>query len=350
MEKPAAQLARRLADTVESVCRHYLSKGRRDGRYWLVGDVHNTPGQSLYVRLVASPEGHGDAGKWTDAATGEHGDLLDLIAKRCGHATLRETLDEARRFLAMPIPPPPIEQGPRREPKAPTGSPEAAQRLFAASGSIAGSVVESYLRGRALTDLRRHGALRFHPRCWYRPSKEDAPDVRNAWPALICAVTDLDGRITGVQRGWIDPETLDKAPVTYPRRAMGHLLGNGVRFGQAGEVMLFGEGVETTLSLKRLMPALPMIAGLSARHLAAVTFPPALRRLYVAREVDPASDVAWRTLTDRAEEAGIEIAPLEPMLDDANADLRRLGPKRLAAHLRPQLIAADADRFLTSPR
>ena len=35
----------------EAVCRHYLSNGRRQGRYWLVGDVHNTPGRSLYVRL-----------------------------------------------------------------------------------------------------------------------------------------------------------------------------------------------------------------------------------------------------------------------------------------------------------
>lgn len=32
------------------------------------------------------PLGHGKgaAGKWTDAATGEHGDLLDLIAKARG--------------------------------------------------------------------------------------------------------------------------------------------------------------------------------------------------------------------------------------------------------------------------
>ena len=96
MEKPAAEIARRLAGNAEAVCRRYLSQGRREGRYWLVGDVHNTPGRSLYVRLVASPDGRGAAGKWTDSATGEHGDLLDIIARAGSHVQLRDTLDEAR--------------------------------------------------------------------------------------------------------------------------------------------------------------------------------------------------------------------------------------------------------------
>ena len=45
-----SDVARRLAENAEAVCRHYLPNGRREGRYWLVGDVHNTPGRSLYVR------------------------------------------------------------------------------------------------------------------------------------------------------------------------------------------------------------------------------------------------------------------------------------------------------------
>ena len=76
----AAEVARRLAQNAEAVCRHYLFNGRREGRYWLVGDVHTTPGRSLFVRLRGPDSGKGAAGKWTDAATGEHGDLLELIA------------------------------------------------------------------------------------------------------------------------------------------------------------------------------------------------------------------------------------------------------------------------------
>ena len=43
MPSHAADLARRLARNAEAVCRHYLSNGHREGRYWLVGDVANTP-------------------------------------------------------------------------------------------------------------------------------------------------------------------------------------------------------------------------------------------------------------------------------------------------------------------
>ena len=82
MSRDASELARRLAREAEAVCRHYLSNGRRAGRYWLVGDVHNSPGRSMFVRLQDSPKG--PAGKWTDAATSEHGDLLDVIRESLG--------------------------------------------------------------------------------------------------------------------------------------------------------------------------------------------------------------------------------------------------------------------------
>jgi hypothetical protein len=64
MSHDASVLARRLAREAEAVCRHYLSNGKREGRYWLVGDVHNSPGRSMFVRLQDSPKG--PAGKWTD--------------------------------------------------------------------------------------------------------------------------------------------------------------------------------------------------------------------------------------------------------------------------------------------
>ncbi|MBN9505389.1 MAG: toprim domain-containing protein [Altererythrobacter sp.] len=348
MNNPAPEIARRLADHAEAVCRRYLSKGHREGRYWLVGDVRNTPGRSLYVRLAASPDGRGAAGKWTDAATGDHGDLLDIIAIAQGTRSMRETLDEARRFLSLPMPDPDPEPRWRRPAKAASGTPEAAGRLFGGSASITGSVVQAYLETRAITVLRDCDALRFKPGCYYRPSKKDAPGTRSAWPAMIAAVTDLDGRLTGVHRTWLDPAAAGKAPVAYPRRAMGLLLGNGVRLGKAGPVMFAGEGIETMLSLRQIAPAMPAIAGLSGAHLAAILFPPQLRRLYVARDDDPTGDAADKTLAERAAEAGIETMPLLPQLDDFNSDLRLLGKDRLRTHLLPQLKAEDAERFLLS--
>src|SRR6267378_289966 len=100
MSSQAAELAHRLARDAEAVCRHYLSNGRREGRYWLVGDVRNTPGRSMFVRLKGPESGKGAAGKWTDAATGEHGDLLDVIRESRGLGEFGDVLAEARRFLS----------------------------------------------------------------------------------------------------------------------------------------------------------------------------------------------------------------------------------------------------------
>src|SRR5882757_2499837 len=227
MPSHAADLARLLARNAEAVCRHYLSNGHREGRYWLVGDVANTRGRSLFVRLSGPDHGKGAAGKWTDAATGQHGDLLDLIALSRGLHRLRDVLDEARTFLRLPKPEPNSAPSSFRTP-APQGSPESARRLFAMSRPIVGTLAEAYLRGRAITALSGLNALRFHPHCYYRA---DEHAETQTWPALIAAVTDGTGRITGVHRTWLDPSGTSKAPIATPRRAMGHLLGNAVRFG-----------------------------------------------------------------------------------------------------------------------
>jgi hypothetical protein len=338
MREDAAALARRLARNAEAVCRHYLSNGRREGRWWTVGDVANTPGRSLFVRLHGPEAGRGAAGKWTDAATGEHGDLLDLIARARGLDSLRDVLDEARRFLSLPAPQ-------RLEPCAPVaaGSPDAARRLFHAGQPIKGTLAETYLRARGITYLDDLPALRFHPRCYYR-ADENAPV--ETWPAMLAAVTDLDGTITGVHRTWLARDGSGKAPIATPRRAMGQLLGHGVRFGVVQDVVAVGEGIETMLGLRCVLPHLPMIAALSASHLAALLLPLSLHRIYVAQDGDCAGTRAAATLTERAERAGFEPIALGPCLEDFNDDLRQLGPKELTAWVRVQLAPEDANLLL----
>ncbi len=338
----ASELAQRLGRQAEAVCRHYLSAGYREGRYWLVGDVRNTPGRSMFVRLKGADSGKGAAGKWTDAATGEHGDLLDVIRESCGLIDFKDVADEARTFLSLPHPEPDPDHQ-RRPASAPAGSPEAARRLFAMSQPITGTVVESYLRKRGITALHGTGSLRFHPRCYYRPDEHSPTET---WPAMIASVTDLDGRITGVHRTWLSPEGSGKAPIDTPRRAMGDLLGHAVRFGTAHDVIAAGEGIETILSLRMALPGLPMAAALSAAHLSAILFPATLRRLYIARDDDPAGDGARDSLVERAQTAGIEAIVLSPTLGDFNEDLRTLGIGALRAAIRQQLAPEDVARFL----
>lgn len=344
MQSPASQLAERLSREAEDVCRHYLSNGRKHGRYWLVGDVQNTPGRSLYVRLSGPSSGPGAAGKWTDAATGEHGDLLDLIALNQNFGGLRDTLDEARRFLNLPRPDPPPS---RPQSKAPTGSFEAARRLWAMGKPIAGTIAERYLARRAIVGVSGMASLRFHPNCYYWREDQPLDDRPETWPALLAKVTDTHGTLTGVHRTWLDPTTADKAPRDPNRKAMGSLLGQAVRFGDAAsDVMSIGEGLETMLSLRMALPMFPMAAALSGNHLAAFDPPDGIRRLYIAVDADPAGRTAASALTDRISPRGIETIPLHPTCGDFNDDLRNLGLDELRSKLRAQLAPIDVQRVL----
>jgi hypothetical protein len=346
MRETAADLARRLADYAEAVCREYLSNGRREGSTWRVGHIENTPGRSLMVRLVDNS--YAAAGKWIDFATGEHGDLLDLIARSRRLQDFRDIAEEARRFLGLPDTVPT-----RSRPPAPSRSSEAACRLFAAAKPIHRTIAETYLRRRGIADLGGLMALRFHATCFYR-AREDAP--RETWPALLAAVTDLRGAVTAVLRTWLERVGSDKAPLSTPRRAMGHLLGNGVRFGvgesarAATSVLAAGEGLETMLSLRCVLPGMPMIAALSATHLAALVPPAGLQRLYVARDNDRAGRRAAEMLAARAQADGVEASILTPSADDFNTDLLALGPDALADSVRMQLAPEDVERFLCAGR
>ncbi|GGB12862.1 DNA primase [Brucella endophytica] len=345
----ASDLAIRLGRNAEAVCRHYLSSGRRAGRYWIVGDVQNSPGRSMFVRLTGPETGKGAAGKWTDMATGEHGDLLDVIREALGLVDFRQVAEEARRFLSLPHPEP-------EKTRRPTGgttnvavrSPEAARRLFAMSRPIPGTLAEIYLNGRAIRSLSGTAALRYHPRCYYRAGGRSPTQI---WPAMVASVTDLDGRQTGAHRTYlaplgVAPDGSGKAPVETPRRAMGDLLGHGVRFGIADEVLAAGEGIETVLSPRQVLPQMPMLAALSAAHLAAILFPATLRRLYVLRDRDSAGNAARDSLMARAESVGIEAIAVSPIGADFNDDLRQRGVDALRTVLKEQLHPEDVSRFM----
>ena len=339
----ASDLANRLARNAEAVCRHYLSAGRRAGNYWIVGDTANSKGKSLYVHL-SGPR----AGRWADAATAEYGDLLDLLRETCGLVDFRDVANEARRFLSLPQPGPAASRRGDARTDSPVDRPadERAQRLFRMTQPLAGTLADSYLRQRGILRASLHPALRYHPSCYYR----DLVTGRTlSFPALIAAVTDPAGIITGVHRTWLDPDGGGKAQVDDPRRALGGLLGNAVRFGFPVRgpvpVMAAGEGLESILSLAHVMPAMPMVSALTANHLAAFDLPPGCVRLYIAADADAAGRNGIQRLSRRAQSRGILPLVLAPDLGDFNDDLR-CDPSRLIASLRAQLAPEDADVLL----
>ena len=323
------ELLSALAQNAEQVCRHYLPAGRREGSYWMVGDLQNNPGRSLFVRLTGPTSGPGARGKFTDGATGEHGDLLDIIRERTGITRFPELLAEARAHLGRRQPVVLEMPSPKKD-KAPGGTPASAARLFAASVPITGTLAATYLTSRGISPLGASSALRFHPKCWHRDEGQTKPVPR---PAMIAAVTDGAGVLQGVHRTWLAPDGQDKADVATPRRAMGHLLGNAVRFSPCDEVLALGEGIETMLSVSQAAPGLPVWAALSSGHLGAVLLPKGLQRLYIAVDRDPAGHRAAERLSARAAELGVRVIVLEPRLGDFNDDLRADGIEIGRAHV-----------------
>ena len=303
-----------LAAQAESVCRHFLPNGRREGRYWVVGDVHGSHGKSLIIRL----RGPGRPGKWNDMATGEHGDLLDIIRHRSGATSIRDALANAKAFLAMPAScaMPSAPASPNNEQLRRT-----ARRLWHSSHPIAGTHAESYLQARGITECH-YPSLRFHPSLYYREGEST-----RQLPALVAAATDPTGRVTGVHRTYLDPSRPAKANVANPKKALGDIIGSTVQFASAktNTCLIVGEGIETTLSLLAAYPACAGAATLSAAGLGAFT-PAGDRRIAIGRDRGADGIAAGMRLAERCMKTGIPFRILPPLLQDFNDDLVAFGP------------------------
>ena len=327
----AADTAAALAARAEAVCRRYLPYGNRSGRYWCAGDVHGAAGRSLFVRL----EPPGTPGKWTDAATSQNGDLLDLIRLATGARSLAEALTEARRFLAQ-------SHTPNRAHPEPYNRTAAARNVWNRCRSIEGSHAQAYLKARRI-DRCRFPALRSHPSLPYRTGA----GRWSRFPALVAAVTGEDGELHGIQRTWLNPVHPVQAPVSRPRKALGRIHGLAVRFGAThpDSTLLVGEGIETVLSLVTVLPDAPLqgadlpgtvaAAALSAGSLGAFVPPKHVTRLLIAQDRDEAGERASRRLQLRCTRLGIASAVLLPAGSDFNDHLMNHGPVHLAQRLAP---------------
>ena len=99
MMVPVSEIARRLADRAEEVCRMLLPHGRQYKGEWVAGDAYGAEGDSLKVTLTGT-----HAGNWRDWARQEdYGDLLDLwrTAKGLDGAM---AIKEAKAFLGIRAP------------------------------------------------------------------------------------------------------------------------------------------------------------------------------------------------------------------------------------------------------
>ena len=316
----ASEIAAALANQAETVCRHFLPNGRKQGNYWIAGDIDGAPGRSLVVRLA----GPGRIGKWNDYSTGDHGDLLDIVQHCTRAATVTDAIAHARAFLALP--------DTRHAPKS-AGPPDSydgtavARRIWQRCRPIADTHAEAYLNARAIRRCR-FPALRFHPALTYRHE-----DRTERFPALVAAVTQPDGHIHAIHRTYLDPSRPAKASVPHPRKTLGPVHRHAVRFRNVTpghDTLVVAEGIETALSIAAAMPTAAAAAALSASNLSAFTPPPDARRILIARDNDSVGASAAEQLRRNCAEHGLATIVLCPAGADWNEDLMELGTDAVA--------------------
>lgn len=323
----AGQVARAYAPPVKG---SYEDKGR----YFTLnpGRADKSVG-SFYIHVDGPKKG-----QWKDHATGQYGDILDLIALslRCD---LRHAVREARGYLGLDNRDPAAE---RRRQEAIKRSEEQqkeaeadaarkrekklrlAQHVFlSASDQLRNSPVDLYLRGRGIELARlgrAPGAIRFAPDCYCSQIDEETGEVfEGQLPAMVAAVCDWRGRFVAVHRtylaqgeaGWV------KAPVPKPKKVLAEFGGAGINIWRGigprggkpaslpqcgpGSHVYITEGIEDALSVVMLNPALRVVAAISLDNIGALRLPANVSQVTVVGDLDKHEE--QRAALDRALQA-----------------------------------------------
>ncbi|WP_144421130.1 DUF7146 domain-containing protein [Ahrensia marina] len=327
------KLSLNLAVRAESFCRHFFPSGTKQGNYWQIGDTSGAKGQSLAIRL--SDHGQGRAGKWTDYASGEYGDLIDLLHANRG-GSFKDTLNDCWSFLGET--PDDFDASDNASSSSPAIKTNEnignARKLFKLGKSTYKTLGSAYLFGRG---IKRFGpALKFHPSVYVRP--DDQSEVQQH-PALLAKVTNNDGVITGVARTFLNPKTKGLAEFKNPKRALGQLYGNAIRFGKGAysDDLIVGEGMENVLSIGTVLPDHDLASCLTANHLGLFQPPSNIKRLWIARDNDEAGEMAAKRLRQTAEKMDIWVGDIVPDSGDFNDDLETMGTEKFEAFIISQM-------------
>ena len=170
--------------------------------------------------------------------------------------------------------------------------------------------------------------------------------LRNLELVTDFSITDNSSKVTGCSRIFLDPLG-GLAKIEAPKRVLGELHGNGIRFGpwQQARDLIIGEGLENTLSVGMAFPTAALVSCLTANHMAAFVWPSSVRRLWIAHDNDVAGLRGAKNLKSRFEAAQGQAVLLCPIRDDFNLDLIAEGVTalrhRLSALISEQITGHD---------
>jgi hypothetical protein len=177
-----------------------------------------------------------------------------------------------------------------------------AKRLWLEAQPIAGTLAETYLRGRGIT-APLPATLRFHPECWHGPTARRLP-------AMVAAVQGAGS--PAVHRTWLSADGLGKADIDPPKAMLGAVTGGAVRLADGLGPLVVAEGIETALSLASGLLRTPATvwAALSTSGIRGLHLPPTASRLTIAPDGDAPGREAANALAERAHALGWQVSLL----------------------------------------
>ena len=330
-------VAGRLNERTETLCRKYLSNGTKVGSYWMVGSIDNEKGDSFVVNISGPKQG-----KWFENANGTSGDMFDLVkhAEKIPNS-LGAAKFSAHSLLQLPIDCKPAE---KKQPKKKIGNlvvdakkVQKSCSLFEMGIPIKGTIAETYLANRMLANIDDRD-LRFLGDCMYY---QDADTPMERHPALLQAIRGDDGKIFSVNRTYLKADGSGKADVPRCKKVTVNYEGYGVALGdQVGDVQIVGEGFETVASFQKAIPRFPALAGLSKHHTSVLRIRKQVKRLILAQDRDEAGDLLRVELQRRCDANGIELIAVQPITNDFNQDHMDLGFDKMKANTLEQILKA----------
>jgi putative DNA primase/helicase len=167
---------------------------------------------------------------------------------------------------------------------------EVALTIWQSAKPARGTPVETYLASRGI-NLLPPDVLRFHAGLKH-PSG-------GIWPAMVALVTKgADGTPLAIHRTYLARDGAGKAPVEPPKMMLGPCRGGAVRLAVPSDVLMVGEGIESSLAAMQATGH-PAWAALSTSGLRTLDLPEDVRAVIILADGDDAGaaaarDCAWR--------------------------------------------------------
>lgn len=245
-----------------------------------------------------------------------HGDVFDFLEK-IGGLSRKDAIDRVREGAGdvMDTVAPTV-SSPRQENDEVIRKQREARELWASAAPIEGTLAEIYLReARCIRLDPLPDSLRFLP--------DLQPDFRRVerYPAMIAGVTDHNGQICAIQRTFLRPDGLGKAPIKSPKLSLGPVGMGAVRLGSFAPVLGIAEGVETGLSAMELYQV-PAMAVLGSR-LGKLILPTWVRQVVIFADRGHAGERAAEEARKEYRAQGRQVSVRYPDIgDDFNDELK----------------------------